>query len=98
MPNQDIRLLLLMEEEEILLKVFPLKDNVYTEPNDVRLSEDRKRAVLESLIRTPEGRTRLAATMVAPLRTRRDYTSIARRTFLIDELSSGASPFYGNRD
>ena len=87
-----------MEEEEILTKMFPLKCKSNPETHDVKLSEDRKRAVLESLIRTPEGRTRLAASMVAPLRTGMDYTSIGRRTFLVEELPMVVSPLYGNRD
>lgn len=43
---------------------------------------------------SPAGRARLAASMVAPLRTGLDYQSIARKVFVVEQLPSGALPIY----
>lgn len=50
--------------------------------------------ILSEYLRTSGGRERLAASMVAPLRERRDYQSVARRTFLVEQLPQGALPIY----
>lgn len=41
-----------------------------------------------------DGRLRLAASMIAPIRRQLDYSSIARRTFLVEQLPEGALPIY----
>ena len=41
-----------------------------------------------------EGRSRLAESMMAPLRQRRDYSSIARRAFRVESIPEGALPLY----
>lgn len=42
--------------------------------------------LLEDALSTKEGRMRLAATMVAPLRGRMSYQSVGRRAFGVDPL------------
>lgn len=39
------------------------------------------------LIKTAAGRTKLAQSMTQPLRLRRDYTAIGRKTFLVEQLN-----------
>jgi hypothetical protein len=46
---------------------------------------------------TAEGRARLAASMVHPMRERLNYQSVARRIFQVDPLPDGALPVY-NKD
>lgn len=53
-----------------------------------------KQKIISEHIQTPHGRAKLAASMVQPLRTRRDYTSVGRKTFLVEELPDGALPIY----
>lgn len=53
-----------------------------------------KQQVISELIKTASGRAKLAASMVQPLRFRRDYTSIGRKTFLVEALPDGALPVY----
>lgn len=56
----------------------------------------RLQEVLNRYLANPEGRASLAQSMAAPLQARRDYTSIARRAFLVDQLPDGARTFYLN--
>lgn len=53
-----------------------------------------KQKIIGDLIKTPQGRSKLAASMTQPLRTRRDYTSVGRKTFLVEQLPDGALPIY----
>lgn len=53
-----------------------------------------KQKIISDFIKTPGGRQKLAASMTQPLRTRRDYTSVGRRTFLVEQLPDGALPIY----
>lgn len=46
------------------------------------------------LLESEGGRKKLAASMTQPLRTRRDYASIGRKTFLVEQLPAGALPYY----
>jgi len=50
--------------------------------------------IIGSYLSSAVGRMRLAQSMVAPLRTRLDYQGIARKTFLVEQLPSGALPLY----
>jgi hypothetical protein len=54
------------------------------------MNDDLKKAILEKLtgqsLSSPGVRSRIAASMIAPLRERRDYQSLGRRTFLVEEL------------
>jgi len=56
--------------------------------------ELRQRIINQYLIAAPDGRTRLTESMVAPLRQRLDYSSVARRTFMVDRLPDGALPIF----
>lgn len=50
--------------------------------------------VIGDLIKTPNGRVKLASSMTQPLRSRRDYASVGRKTFLVEQLPDGALPIY----
>jgi hypothetical protein len=53
-----------------------------------------KQKIISDYIKTPTGRAKLAASMTQPLRTRRDYASVGRKTFLVENLPDGALPLY----
>jgi len=53
-----------------------------------------KEQIVDRYIGTSAGRKRLAASMVQPLRERRDYSSVGRKTFLVEQLPDGALPIY----
>lgn len=53
-----------------------------------------KQQIISEYIKTPQGRAKLAASMTQPLRLRRDYTSVGRKTFLVEQLPDGALPIY----
>lgn len=53
-----------------------------------------KSKIIADYIKTPQGRAKLAASMTQPLRLRRDYTSVGRKTFLVEQLPDGALPIY----
>lgn len=62
-----------------------------TNPN---VSSAIKQKIIGDYIQTPAGRHKLAASMTQPLRTRRDYMSVGRKTFLVEQLPDGALPIY----
>jgi len=53
-----------------------------------------KQRLIGEYIKTPAGRAKLAASMTQPLRTRRDYAAVGRKTFLVEQLPDGALPLY----
>jgi len=53
-----------------------------------------KQRLIGEYIKTPQGRAKLAASMTQPLRTRRDYAAVGRKTFLVEQLPDGALPLY----
>jgi len=53
-----------------------------------------KEQIVDKFIGTSAGRKRLAASMIQPLRERRDYSSVGRKTFLVEQLPDGALPLY----
>ncbi len=59
-----------------------------------QVSNARKQQIISEYIKTAAGRAKLAASMVQPLRLRRDYTAVGRKTFLVEELPDGALPIY----
>jgi hypothetical protein len=61
------------------------------EPTEV----ETKANIIAQYLATAGGRQKLAASMAAPLRARRDYDSFVRRTFPIQQLPDGALPIYG---
>jgi HK97 family phage major capsid protein len=58
------------------------------------LTNAAKAQIIGEYIKTPQGRAKLAASMTQPLRLRRDYTAVGRKTFLVEELPDGALPIY----
>lgn len=54
----------------------------------------QKHAYMSNLLASGEGRRKIAASVQQPLRMLRDYQSVARRAFMIDELPDGALPAY----
>ena len=58
------------------------------------ISNELKQQIIGEFMKTANGRAKLAASMVQPLRLRRDYTSVGRKTFLVEQLPDGALPIY----
>ena len=58
------------------------------------LSVEQKHIIIGNLITSGQGRQRLAASMISPLRQRRDYTSCGRKAFYVEQLPDGAMPVY----
>lgn len=58
------------------------------------ISNEVKQQIIGEYIKTAAGRAKLAASMIQPLRLRRDYTSVARKAFLVEQLPDGALPIY----
>jgi len=54
----------------------------------------QKQQLMSKLLKSQEGRRRIAASVQSPLRSLRDYTNVARKAFLIDDLPDGALPVY----
>jgi HK97 family phage major capsid protein len=50
--------------------------------------------IIAKYIKTASGRQRLASSMIQPLRARRDYSSVARKAFFVEQLPDGALPIY----
>lgn len=61
---------------------------------DNQISNEVKQQIISDFIKTAAGRAKLAASMIQPLRLRRDYTSVARKAFLVEQLPDGALPIY----
>jgi hypothetical protein len=59
-----------------------------------QVSNEVKQQIISEYIKTPAGRAKLAASMIQPLRMRRDYTAVCRKTFLVEGLPDGALPIY----
>jgi len=62
--------------------------------NGDHFTPELRQQLISEYIGTAQGRTRLAASMAAPLYQRMDYQSIGRRTFLVEQLPDGALPIY----
>lgn len=58
------------------------------------VSNATKQKIISDYLKTAAGRNKLAASMTQPLRTRRDYMSVGRKTFLVEQLPDGALPIY----
>jgi len=59
-----------------------------------QISNELKNQIIGDFIGSAGGRAKLAASMTQPLRLRRDYTSVGRKTFLVEQLPDGALPVY----
>lgn len=55
---------------------------------------DVRDQIIQQYLANPEGRSRLAQSMAAPIRRSLDYQATARRTFLVEPLPEGALPTY----
>ena len=51
-----------------------------------QISNEVKQQIISEYIKTAAGRAKLAASMIQPLRLRRDYTAVGRKTFLVEQL------------
>jgi len=58
------------------------------------VTNEVKQQIIADYLKTASGRAKLAASMVQPLRLRRDYTSVGRKTFLVEQLPDGAHAIY----
>ena len=58
------------------------------------MDNQEKNEIISAYIKTSQGRQRLAASMIQPLRKRRDYNSVGRRAFFVEQLPDGALPIY----
>lgn len=58
------------------------------------INDSDKLKLIGEYINTPSGRAKLAASMTQPLRLRRDYMAVGRKTFLVEQLPDGALPVY----
>ena len=58
------------------------------------MTPKEKSAIIAKYIATGQGRARLAASMIQPLRRRRDYTSVGRKAYYVEQLPDGALPIY----
>jgi len=58
------------------------------------VSNSVKAKLISDYIGTAGGRAKLAASMTQPLRLRRDYMAVGRKTFLVEQLPDGALPIY----
>lgn len=59
-----------------------------------QVSNQVKQQIISEYIKTAAGRAKLAASMIQPLRMRRDYTAVGRKTFMVENLPDGALPIY----
>ena len=54
----------------------------------------QKYATIEKYVRSPRGRSVIAASLQQPLRTQRDYSAVGRKAFMVDALPNGSLPYY----
>jgi len=59
-----------------------------------RVSNALKQQIIGEYLKTKVGRRKIAKSMIQPLRLRRDYTAVGRKTFLVEELPDGALAIY----
>ncbi len=58
------------------------------------LDNSIKEEIVDRFIGSPAGRRRIAASMIQPLRERRDYSAVGRKTFLVEQIPDGANAYY----
>lgn len=59
-----------------------------------KMSMEQKEAYLGAMIDSSEGRRKIAASMVSPLRTQILYKSVGRKALVVDPLPQGVLPYY----
>lgn len=57
-------------------------------------TSDQQGHLLESAMSTPEGRIALAHKMMPQIQKERDYVSIGRQGFVLDQLQQGDIPYH----
>jgi len=60
----------------------------------MKLSAKERQELTAKYMKTKEGRVKLAAAFEQPLRNERDYKSIGRKTFYVEDVPDGAFPVY----
>lgn len=69
--------------------------NASVNPFGVQVVDNSIReSIVDKHIGSQAGRRRLAASMIQPLRERRDYSSVGRKTFLVEQIPDGALAIY----
>ena len=70
--------------------------DVFPRPNlpDLGLTPEVRDGIISRFLQSSEGRSRLAQSMVAPIRRNLDYMGTARAAFLVEELPPGALPVF----
>ncbi len=63
-------------------------------PAPPRVIDAVKQKIIGEYIKTPSGRSKLAAMMTAPLRARMNYNAVASSVFGVQQLPDGALPIY----
>ena len=58
------------------------------------MNTKQKHEIISKFIGTAGGRQKLASSMIAPLRSQRDYASVGRKAFFVEQLPDGALPIY----
>lgn len=71
-----------------------LPPGMYPQQQRRQVTAAQRRAIVTQLLRTAGGRQKLALSLTQPLRLRRDYTAVGRKTFLVEQLPDGALPIY----
>jgi hypothetical protein len=56
------------------------------------ISNEDKQEIIKKFIESPKGRSKLASSLIAPLRRSMDYTSIARKAFNVQPLPEITCP------
>lgn len=59
-----------------------------------QVSNAQRQAIMGQYLKTSAGRHKIAQSLTQPLRLRRDYTSVVRKTFEVEDLPDGALPIY----
>jgi len=53
-----------------------------------------KKQIVANYIKTGAGRAKIATSMIKPLRSERDYSSVARKAYLVEQIPDGTLPIY----
>jgi len=58
------------------------------------ISNEVKQQIINDYLKSGSGRAKIASSLIQPLRLRRDYTSVGRKAFYVEQLPDGALPIY----
>jgi hypothetical protein len=73
-------------------------DFIIISPDNKVSSVDHPQGTLARILGTAAGKRALAQAMTRPLRTTLDYSNIARKCFVVEQLPAGALPCYDSSD